>query len=153
MRKFLTVLALAILSLPGLARAQEGDMDELLKSDLKTAKVEILTDALALTSEQSAVFWPIYREYDVELSKLQDARLMMIKDYAANYEVMTEEKAKSLIDTAFKIDESRAKLRKKYTGKVSKALTPKVAARFAQTDAFIANLIDLQIRGQVPLVK
>lgn len=125
---------------------------ELLRSDIRTAKTEIHTEALELQGAEGDKFWPIQREYETELAKLGDQRVALIKDYAANYDSLTTNKAKELIQRAFKIESSRLSLLKKYTDKISKDVSPMVAARFAQVEAFINSLLDLQIRADTPLV-
>ena len=99
----------------------------------------------------SAKFWPIQREYETELAKIGDSRLQLLKDYAATYNTLTPENAKALVDRSFKLESSRMNLLKKYTGKVSKEVSPMVAARFAQTEAFVNSLVDLKIRAETPL--
>ena len=147
------LLFLCLMLVPAMAVADEIDQYmELLRSDLRTTKVEILTTELKMTDVQAEKFWPIQRAYETELATIQDARLTMIKDYAKNYSLMNDAVAKSLTDRAFKIQEQRTALLKKTTGKVSKEVSPMVAARFAQVEAFIQSLFDLKVRGEVPVV-
>jgi len=147
------LLFLCLMLVPAMAVADEIDQYmELLRSDLRTTKVEILTTELKMTDAQAEKFWPIQRAYETELATIQDARLTMIKDYAKNYSLMNDAVAKSLTDRAFKIQEQRTALLKKTTGKVSKEVSPMVAARFAQVEAFIQSLFDLKVRGEVPVV-
>lgn len=145
------VLAAVCLAMP--AAAQGDDFLELLRSDLKTDKVALLTEVMEFTPEQANIFWPLYREYDLKLSKLGDERIAILKDYAANYEKMTPEKAKELTERTFKLEEGRIDLLKSYHGKVEKALDPIMAARFAQAERQIQMLVDVQIASQVPLVE
>ena len=126
---------------------------ELLRADLRTNKTAILTAAMALDETQSEVFWPIYREYEAEVIKLNDELIAMIKDYGANYETMTDAKAKELLKRGFKIREGRTKLLKSYSGKVDKALNSRIAARWAQTEVAIQSAIDLQMASELPLIK
>ena len=37
---------------------------ELMRSDIRTQKVALITETLLLTEGEGAIFWPIYREYD-----------------------------------------------------------------------------------------
>ena len=151
MKKILILLCLALV--PGIALAEGLDKYiELLRSDIRTQKTALMTEAVALTDAQSPKFWPIQREYETELAKLQDARIAMIKDYGQNYAAMDDAKAKTLMATAFKLSDQRGALLKKYADKVSKAVSPMVAARFAHTEAFIQSMIDVQVQGEVPLV-
>ena len=67
---------------------------ELLRSDVKTEKKAIITEVMDFTEQEAAAFWPEYRNYEFDLDKLGDARLILIKDYADNLETMTDDKAK-----------------------------------------------------------
>ena len=55
----LILLATVLFAFP--AQAQDEYL-ELLRSDIRTEKVAIVTVAMQLDSEQSELFWPIYRE-------------------------------------------------------------------------------------------
>ncbi len=131
----------------------QTDPVELMRSDIRTEKVAILTKALAMDEATSALFWPIYREYETELSKIGDARIANIKDYAANYDAMTDEKAKELVKSTFSLSEQRHNLLKKYYGKVEKATSTKLAARWAQSEMALNSLVDAQIALEMPLLK
>lgn len=126
---------------------------ELLRQDLKTTKVAVLTEAMHLTPAESDKFWPAYREYDVALAKIYDNRLAIIKDYAKAYATMTDETAKALIERSFKNERARADLRQKTFASMSKTLSPVVAARFIQIENQLGMLIDLQIASELPLVE
>ena len=58
---------------------------ELLRSDVRAQKVAIITEVMGFTEAEDKAFWPIYREYDVEMAKLGDERVAMIAEYAGNY--------------------------------------------------------------------
>ena len=126
---------------------------ELLKSDMRTEKVAVITEALQLTSEESSAFWPIHREYELELSKIVDDRIELIKDYAQHYDNLTNEKAKELAKTVFELEKRRTKLKKKYFKKFEKAVSAVVAAKFIQIENQINLLVDLQIASELPLIK
>src|SRR5215204_918781 len=42
---------------------------ELLRSDVRARKVAIITEVMGFTDKEDAAFWPIYREYDLEMAK------------------------------------------------------------------------------------
>jgi hypothetical protein len=83
---FITAVVGGILLSFAPAYGQVDSYVELLRSDIRTEKQAILTQVMQFSDEQASVFWPIYREYDLELSKYADRRLALIKDYAANFE-------------------------------------------------------------------
>jgi len=132
------------------------DMDnfiELLRSDVKTQKKAVITEVMNFTEQEASAFWPVYRDYEYELDKLGDARFVMIKDYADNYEKMTDDKAKEIIEKAIKFQEARLELRKNFFKKFCKVLPVTKAARLMQVDNQIQLLIDLQISAELPLVE
>lgn len=146
------ILLLAVSTAGAAVFAQDAYM-ELLRSDLKTQKVALITEGMEMTDDQSAVFWPIYRKYDTELAVLNDARFAVIKDYAQHFDQMTEAKADELTKRTFAFLEDRIKLQKKYYKELSKALTPVLAAKFMQIERSINTLMDFQIMSEIPLVK
>ena len=152
MRKWYLLPLLFALVVPTVAVADDMEKYvELMRSDLRTSKTELLTEALKLSDADGKKFWPIQREYETELAKIQDRRVAMLKDYEASFESMTDQKATEIMKTAFKLEDERNDLVKKYTGKISKAVSPRVAARFAQCEKFIQSLTDVAIRGEIPL--
>jgi hypothetical protein len=151
--KVAALAALAVVMNSTAAYGQNEKYVELMREDLKTEKVAIVTEALQMTDDQSSAFWPIYREYDLELSKLGDRRLAIIKSFADNYDMMTDETAKTIADDSFKLREDRVKLQKKYYKKAEKELGAVMAARWMQTERIIENLIDLQLAANLPLIQ
>jgi hydrogenase maturation factor HypE len=125
----------------------------MLRTDVRAEKVAVITEVMAFTDAEAEVFWPIYREYELELAKLFDKRLANIKNYADNFEAIDDAKADELITTAFKISEKRTKLQKSYYTKVKKAIGAKRAAKFAQLDHQIDLLIEIQIAANLPLIE
>jgi hypothetical protein len=150
MKKLFVVLALLFVA--NTAYAQDQYV-ELLKSDLKTQKVAVITAAMGLEESQSEPFWQIYRDYDYELSSIVDQRISLIKDYAASYSSMTDEKAAELAKTSFKVEMDRSKLREKYYKKFAKEISPLVGARWLMIERTINNLMDLQIASEMPLIE
>jgi hypothetical protein len=126
---------------------------ELLRTDIKAQKTTLMSEGMALTEKDAEVFWPLYREYTFELDKLSDELLVLLKDYAHNYENLTSQKAEELAKKNFELQEKKLKLRKDYFEKFRKVLLPKVAARYLQLDNRINLLYDLQLASRVPLVK
>jgi hypothetical protein len=126
---------------------------ELLKSDVKTNKKAIITEAMNFTEAQSKVFWPIYNEYEYELEKLANQRISNIKDFAANYDSISNQKADELIKNSFRFLEDRLNLNQKYYKKFAEALTPTVAAKYMQVEHDIQLILDIGIAANLPLIK
>lgn len=147
-----SLLVVALLSITATAIGQDKTL-ELMRQDLKTEKVAIITASVPMTQAQADAFWPIYREYDLELSKLGDRRMAVIKKYAENYDKIDEKMAKELVKESFDIANDRNDLLEKYYDKAAKAVGAVTATRFIQVENQMLTLLDAQIIDQVPLVK
>lgn len=145
------ILFFALLTAGASLYSQEA-YSELLKADLKAEKVAIITENMELTDAQSQVFWPIYRKYDAELTVFNDQRFALIKDYAENYEKMTDAKADTMSKQVFSLLGKRLKLQEKYYKEFAKALNPVLAAKFMQIERQINAIVDLQISSEIPLI-
>ena len=125
----------------------------LLRTDLKAKKQQIIKEAMQLDDPQAAAFWPIYRDYDAEQTKLGDEKLAIVQDYAQNFLSMNNEKADQLAQRVIALDDQRIALKKKYYALMKKALPAVVAVRFFQVENQIQLLVDLQIASNLPIIE
>lgn len=132
--------------------AQLDQYVNLLRKDLRSAKKQLVAANMTLTDAEATKFWPVYDQYTAELMKLYDTRIALVKEYAANFENLTDAEAKSLNKRAIDNDASFNKLRQKYVPLVAKVLPGKKAALFFQIDKRISLLMDLQTVSEIPLV-
>ena len=156
MKKIIALSAVTLLLGVAIASAQVENPEkyiELLRSDVSADRVDILTEALELTTAEGEAFWPIYRDYDLERAKLGDKSLAFIKKYGENYTSMSEDVAKDLIHEIADIQGDRIKLRKKTFDKAAKVIPAHKAARFYQVDSAMDQIISLQIASSLPLFK
>jgi uncharacterized membrane protein len=126
---------------------------ELLRADVKAKRVAIITEIMQFSDADAATFWPLFRDYDHELSKLGDTRFQLISDYIKNYDDITEEKADGLMSSAFSLEEQRAELKKKHFDIIKKALSARTAARFFQVENQMQQVVDLQISANLPALQ
>ena len=125
---------------------------KLLRKDVRNQKQQIMGAAMGLDEEQGKKFWPIYKDYDRQLTKLNDVRLGNIIEYAKTYDTMTENKADELVNGAIAYRKKRIELLANTYDKVRAALGAPLAARFLQVEDTLLNLIDLQIQSNLPLM-
>ena len=59
---------------------------ELLRSDVRKEKAAVIGEVMQLDAADAAKFWPIYKEYEAELTRGGDEKLALIKNYADHYE-------------------------------------------------------------------
>lgn len=159
-RFLVTAAAVAIVLTAGQTLfAQKGSADaeydkyvSLLRKDLRSDKKQFLALNLPLTEAEAVKFWPVYEQYAGELAKIYDARIQIVKDYAANYGTLTDSTAATLSLRSIDNEEAVSKLRQKYVPLVGKVLPGKKAALFFQIEKRLGLLIDLQMASEIPLV-
>jgi hypothetical protein len=145
-------IAFFVLILSACVFAQNTSYIEVLKSDVKTQRRALITEAMGFTEEQAQKFWPIYKEYEIESDKLVDREFELLKKYADTYGNMSDEMADILINQAMDLDEDQLKLKRKYYKKFKNELGAKTSAKFRMIDNRIDLMINLQIASGVPVI-
>jgi hypothetical protein len=126
---------------------------ELLRIDLRKQKALIMGRVMQLDADEAATFWPIYKEFEVELSRIGDQIFSLVKEYSVNYDKMTAPVADQLAIRLLTIEQQRNDLKRKYYMRVKGALDSLIAARFLQVENQLERLIDLQIAAELPVTK
>lgn len=137
------------------AASQQQNLDayvSLLRKDVASQKFEVMDDVMQLNEDQAAKFWPIYRDYQDELTKINDQRIANIKQYAQNYNNLTDDQANQLVQNAFDYRKQRLELLAKYYDRVKQSLGGVTAARFVDVEDQLLLLIDLKIDSMLPIV-
>ena len=75
-------------------------------------------------------FWPVYEQYNAEKVKINDDKLLLIKDYAANFQNLIDYQAETLVNKWAQVDQSAVPLRTKYIPMIQKVLPGKKTALF-----------------------
>jgi Spy/CpxP family protein refolding chaperone len=164
---FLAISMAAIVALTGVSLGQTSsqtpsnnsgqrsvDQDiNLLRQDIRSHKKQIIAANLQLTDAEAEKFWPLYDQYTAELVKINDAKYAVIKEYAINYDTLTDDKALALTRQLLDVDQQVAQLRIKYVPLVNKVISGKKTALFFQMDRRLLMLIDLQLAEQIPMVQ
>ena len=94
-RVLLFFAAITLATTPIMAQTFD-DYLEVAREVLSADKKAIVADTMELSETESVPFWALYNEYNTELYKVHTKRVNIIKDYAANYETLTNEKADEL---------------------------------------------------------
>lgn len=126
---------------------------ELLRQDIRSKKKQLIAENLRLTESEAAKFWPVYDQYTQDLSRINDTKYDLIKQYSAQWGSMTDDEALIYIRQWLETDIAVSQLRDKYVPLVRAVLPGKKVATFFQLDRRISMMIDLQISSQIPLVQ
>jgi hypothetical protein len=126
---------------------------ELLRSDVRAQKVAIITEVMGFSEAEDKAFWPIYREYDLEMAKLGDERVAMIDEYVRLYSTLTDADADRLASKAVDLEGRRHAVKAKFYERVKTALSPKTALRVLQVEHQLLLITDLQISASLPIAQ
>ena len=149
------MFAQAAQTAPGASASSTAGLDQdikMLREDVQSARKAITAENMNLTADEATEFWPIYDQYAAEVAKIGDGRVALIKDYAANYDTMTNDQANIFIQRAAAIDQQFTDARSKYVPLFEKAISAKKTALWYQVDRRLDLLINLQLAGNIPVV-
>jgi len=163
MRRVLTCAALIAATLgfsTNLASAQtqpsQEEVDQAIAQLRKDARTEInalIGANMNFTSDEAAKFWPLYKTYEQQRKTLTDERIAIIKDYAANFSTITDEKATELMNRALALEAKSDTAKREFMAELLKALPGKTVARFYQVHNRIDTLVDLMLAEGIPIVQ
>jgi hypothetical protein len=126
---------------------------ELVRSDIQTEKATIIAENIEFTEDEASEFWPLHREYSLELSKLLDLRLNLIRKHVGNFDNLTDKQAEQLANDAFNLEEKRLKLKRTWFKKFAKVIPARKAAQFFQLENQLNAALDLRVAASLPLIK
>ena len=108
---------------------------------------------MQLTEEEQKVFWPLYDDYQAELSKIEDQQIALITMYAENYQNLTDEKAQKILDQFLAVDDKALKVSRAHAKKFLKVLPAKHVARYFQVENKLDAIVNYDLARGIPLVK
>src|SRR5271169_2945623 len=125
---------------------------EMLRTDLRAQRKQIMAENMTLTADEATKFWPIFDQYRRDAIKPNDERWAVIKEYAANYTTMTDAQAQDYMNRWTTVDQQLLALRMKYVPIFEKVISAKKTALCYQIDRRIDLLINLQLSAQIPMI-
>ena len=125
---------------------------QLLRTDLRNNKSQIIGQVMQLDATQAAKFWPIYKQFESDYTKVGDRIVGLIKRYVDNYGRMTDPVADKLCTELLSIERQRNDLNRQYYQKFKEALGAITAARFLQVENQLEKVLDLQIASHLPVI-
>lgn len=145
-----TVLLLCAL-LPATLLAQSDD--ELTREAVQANKKLIVATNMELSEHEKEAFWPVYEAYQEALNNIIERTVKLIRDYAADYNNLTDSKARELLKEWFAIQKQELDLQKQFAKKFEKALPPQKVIRYYQVENKLRAIVDYELVDEIPLAK
>ncbi len=124
--------------------------EKLLKADVDAKRDTIVKAIMRLNDSDSQIFWPIYKEYDAERAKLDEAEARITAEYTKEYPDISDDQADQVMSKSLDLEGQRADLRKKYYDNMKKALSATIATKFFEVDSQMQHIHDLQVSSTLP---
>ncbi len=134
--------------------AKHAGQDELalFRASMRIDRREFVKQSMDLGPKEGKKFWSLYHQYEADMMRLNDERLAVIKDYEKSFDRMTESKADELVKRLVKFRKTRTELLETYYGKVAKATSKIIGARFLQVESVLQGAGDVAVGSSVPLM-
>src|SRR5246500_829287 len=124
---------------------------QLLKSNIRSQKKQIVAANMDLTDAEAEKFWPVYDRYATDLAKIYDTKIALFQEYLESYDSMSGEQAESYLRRRAAVEEDIMQVRLKYLPEFRKVLTGRETALFYQIDWRLDLMINLQL-AQAPMI-
>jgi len=151
---FLTV-TFAILAFCPFGRAQDQELTidskiAVVRANMQADRTALITAGMNFSDKDGAAFWPIYRQYQYERSRLDDRRAAVIKEYTQKYPALTDADAKAMAERMFEYDSRLVALKKAYYTKFNKVLPALTVTKFFQLERRVDLMMDIQVEASLP---
>jgi hypothetical protein len=151
----LLVVTFAMLAFCPLGRAQDQEpaIDSIIavvRANMKADRTTLITTGMNFNDKEGAAFWPIYRQYEYERSRVDDRRAAVIKQYSQKYPTLTDADARAMAEQMLDCESRLAELKKKYYKKFNRVLPALTVTKFFQLERRVDLMMDMQVEASLP---
>ncbi len=144
---------------PGASAPPEADQEDLTsdialtRASIQLRRQAIVTSVMDLTPKEAEAFWPLYREYRMEMAKVGDRVAKLLVDYTGQYDTLTDEQANQIMNEWISIEKAKTSVKNKYVSRFKKILPARKVMRFFQADNKLDAMLSAQLASIVPLAR
>jgi len=117
---------------------------------MKADRTTLITTGMNFNDKEGAAFWPIYRQYEYERSRVDDRRAAVIKQYSQKYPTLTDADARAMAEQMLDCESRQAELKKKYYKKFNRVLPALTVTKFFQLERRVDLMMDMQVEASLP---
>jgi len=137
-----------LLFIPALLNAQDrGNRNE----EIESYKIAYLTQKLDLSSGEAKIFWPIYNDWQKELSALRSERNKNVISFRKTEEIeaLSDNEIHALITNEINYKQRNLNIEKKYYNRLKSSLPLKVVGKYYRAqETFKKELLNRFGRGR-----
>jgi hypothetical protein len=153
MKFFASILILLSFSTLASAQTPLDEQIALVRQSAHTDRKVAIMGNVHFTTDESAQFWPAWDAYRAAAMANGDRRLAVIKNFAANYDEMTDQKATELMTDSFSIRMQDVVIKQNFAKKISAFMPAQKALRILQIESKLDAAIEMKLAAEIPLAK
>lgn len=134
-------------------QARPTDDMEIVREKLRADKKLVLASRLQLTEAEGKAFWPVYNAYQSDMIQHYDRVLALIENFSKNYETLSDEAARKLIQDFLALQANHPAVLRKYAPQFLQVLPAKKVAQLYQIENKVRALVDYDLAQSIPLIK
>lgn len=152
--KFLSVFVL-LLSLSTAATAQ-SPLDEqiaLARQSAHTDRQVLIMGNMQFSADESEQFWPAWKQYRAAMAANNDRLLALIKDFAANYKTLDDQRARGLLTDSFSIKMQSLVIKQNFAKNIEKFMPVTKVLRIIQIENKLDAAMNTKLASEIPLAQ
>lgn len=146
-------LLLVFVSTSAAAQTALDEQIALARQAVHTDRQVLIMGNVHFNADESAAFWPAWKQYRAAISANGDRTLRLIKDFAGHYEEMTDLKANELMVDSFSIKMQDLVIKQNFAKEINQFLPAKKVMRIIQIENKLDAAVQMKMAAEIPLVK
>jgi hypothetical protein len=143
---------------PAASTPQDTEADltsdlELTRASIQLRRQAIVTAVMDLTPKEAEAFWPLYREYRLEMGKVGDRGSKLLVQYSQQYDTLTDAQANQIMNEWLGIEKAKTGVKSKYVSRFQKIMPARKVMRFFQADNKLDAVLLAELASVVPLAR
>jgi hypothetical protein len=107
----------------------------------------------SVTAQKKEKFWPIYNEFEFELSKIRIKRIELVLKFIRNHENLSDAEAMAMLKQKWGLDSDELKLKQAYADKFMKVFPGRKVVRFYQAENKFDTAAIAELYGNAPMIR
>ena len=133
--------------------AQEPLVSDRVRSEMRRDRESFIRGSLPLSTDEEAVFWPLYREYNEDVTYVGDWAVDLYERFVSSYRTLSDEEATELLDEFLALRQEELDTKSRWVARFLDELPAKTVGRFFQLENQMEVLIKAGISDALPLVR
>jgi ribosome-binding ATPase YchF (GTP1/OBG family) len=120
---------------------------------IKNKRKIFIEENMELTPQEKEMFWPIYAEFEFELSKIRRKRIELELKFIQNHENLSDAEAMAMLKQRWRLDSEELKFKQAYADKFIQVFPGRKVVRFYQAENKFDTAAIAALYGNLPMIR